>query len=410
MTRLLPTLREHITTEAELTADEASAIARDRSLKVGVTPKGPGLYDLRPESIIGSYTVGDVRLLIRPRKLTMDRVLWMLSYALDPVRSRDTVFEYEASDTIEDVVGLAYGRLVERALARGVLQGYRTVDEALPTIRGRLRVEDQLRKRLLIFPPAEVTYDDYTENITENRLLRAASRALLAHPLRSPSLRGTLRRHYGALAGAADVSYHRAAVPNPPITRLNARYAGALHLGRLILETVSYDLDHGGHRSTSFLVDMNDVFQRFVHTALEEALGCDLSREHPGQLATSTTSGDEVARGGLPRKYDTALVGPTGAVQVVIDAKYKLHKAASAARDDVHQMLAYCIAEQLHDGVLVYVKAGQPEVVHSIKHVGVRIHVLTVDLDRDIETTLADIRRIAKLIKAFSSSAAAVYV
>ncbi len=36
---------------------------------------------------------------------------------------------------------------VERALTLGLLQGYRTEQEALLTVRGRIAFEDQLRRR-----------------------------------------------------------------------------------------------------------------------------------------------------------------------------------------------------------------------------------------------------------------------
>lgn len=61
-----------------------------------------------------------------------------------------------------------------------MLQGYRTVEEALPLLRGRLREADQLRQRLAV--PLEVRYDDYTVDIPENRILLTAARRLLRVP------------------------------------------------------------------------------------------------------------------------------------------------------------------------------------------------------------------------------------
>ena len=403
--RLLPTLTEHTSRAVELTGAQAAAIAADRALGVQVSPIGPGAYAVRPGSVIGTWAAGDLQLLIRPSKLTMARVVWMLAYALDPVRMANTDFDYERADRIEDIAARALATQLDRALLGGVLQGYRTQHEALATVRGRIRFEDQLRKRFLRFPPAEVSFDEFTEDIDENRMLRAAVRTMLRTPLRSARVRAALRRHYAALSGAADYDYPRSQVPSPVITRLNARFAGALGLARLILTATTYDLGAGNASANTFLVDMNAVFEQFVHAGLEHALGRALVRQHPGELAVSTRIDTRVVRGGLRRAYDTALVTSGGSVKVIVDAKYKRHSANAAGRDDVHQMLAYCIAEGIRDGILVSVAAGGPQLVHTIKNADVRIHVRTIDLSRDQATALAGIGAVADLMDAIAPAA-----
>jgi len=65
-----------------------------------------------------------------------------------------------------------------------VLQGYRMDDDALTTLRGRWRIGDQIRQRFGTVPPIEVSYDDFTEDIEPNRLLRAAVHRLMRLPVR----------------------------------------------------------------------------------------------------------------------------------------------------------------------------------------------------------------------------------
>ena len=43
---------------------------------------------------------------------------------------------------------------VTRALPRGVLQGYRSEEDALPTVRGRIRFDEQIKRRYGRFPPS----------------------------------------------------------------------------------------------------------------------------------------------------------------------------------------------------------------------------------------------------------------
>jgi 5-methylcytosine-specific restriction enzyme subunit McrC len=55
--------------------------------------------------------------------------------------------------------------------------------------------------------------------------------------------------------------------------RLNERYRHALSLAKLILHSSVLEFHPGTLRASGFLVDMNDVFECFVATALREALG-----------------------------------------------------------------------------------------------------------------------------------------
>ena len=51
-------------------------------------------------------------------------------------------------------------------------------EEALPTIRGRVRFAEQARRRYDLPLPIEVRYDDYTVDIEANRLVKAALRRI----------------------------------------------------------------------------------------------------------------------------------------------------------------------------------------------------------------------------------------
>ena len=83
---------------------------------------------------------------------------------------------------------------------KGLLQGYRTVEEALPVLRGRIRTEEQLRRRFGLPVPVEVRYDDYSTDTDENRLLRAATERLLRLPNLTVEVRVRLHRLLHRLA------------------------------------------------------------------------------------------------------------------------------------------------------------------------------------------------------------------
>ncbi|WP_263431070.1 McrC family protein [Nocardioides sp. TRM66260-LWL] len=70
----------------------------------------------------------------------------------------------------------------EHALATGPLRGYRTEDQTLPVLRGRLRMRDQDLRRFGHLSLLEVRVDEWTIDTPENRIIRSAADALLALP------------------------------------------------------------------------------------------------------------------------------------------------------------------------------------------------------------------------------------
>src|SRR5206468_10759010 len=77
-------------------------------------------------------------------------------------------------EDIVTAVAVSFLAATRRALAQGLLQGYRTIEETSLVLRGRLREADQFRARPGLPLPVDVRHDDYTVDIPENQLLLVA--------------------------------------------------------------------------------------------------------------------------------------------------------------------------------------------------------------------------------------------
>jgi 5-methylcytosine-specific restriction enzyme subunit McrC len=107
-----------------------------------------GAHRLVPCGRVEAVRAGDLDVTVTP-KVGISRLLFLLGYAANPG------FRPEDVDGVSDedlwpAVAETMCRHAERALARGVLQGYVTEDEALAVVRGRIRVADQIARR---WPP-----------------------------------------------------------------------------------------------------------------------------------------------------------------------------------------------------------------------------------------------------------------
>lgn len=105
-------------------------------------------------------------------------------------------------DLVSEGLALLFAEEASRALALGPLRGYRTEDQILPVVRVRLRIRDQELCRFGMLVPLEVTVDEWTTDMDENRRVRAAARRLLALPGVLAAIRAGLVRIDRLLAEA----------------------------------------------------------------------------------------------------------------------------------------------------------------------------------------------------------------
>jgi 5-methylcytosine-specific restriction enzyme subunit McrC len=355
---------------------------------------GGGQWEVTANTKVGVAAVSGVTLWIKP-KVDIRRILFLLGYAKSAGWRDDTVALAQVTDLVP-ALAHAFADQSERALNRGLVQGYVEVDDSLTVLRGRLRDEEQLRRRFGIAVPLLVRFDDYTADIAENQLLRAAAELLLRLPGVTPRTRARLRRIRQDLA---DVTPHVRGTPLPTWTptRLNARYHVALWLAELILRGNAVDQAPGDVRLGGFLVDMAKVFEDFLTAALTEAF-----RPHGGWARPQDRHHLDAD--------DLVAIRPDlvwyqhGEPAAVIDAKYKAEKPAGFPDADLYQMLAYCTALGLPDGHLVYAKGNALEVTHKVRRVSVLIHAHTVDLDALPTQLLGQVQDLAARIAATTSA------
>ncbi|MCP4662703.1 MAG: restriction endonuclease [bacterium] len=284
---------------------------------------------------------------------------------------------------------------VRRAIRQGRLQGYRVRDEALQGLRGRLRFEDQIRRRFGRFPPAEVRYDDFTVDIEENRLLRAAIVRLAQLGIRSPETRRALRALADAFADVMPVRYSSRRVPEISYSRLNARYRPAVELARRILRETSFDLAGDGIAARGFLIDMNRLFEDFVVTALREALGVS-AQSFPQNARRRKFTLDEA--GAIDLRPDLSWWSGLRC-RFVGDVKYKRSVEGHGTNADLYQLLSYSTAADLSGGLLIYAAGEAEPGVHLVRHLGKRLEVVALDLSGSPHGVLGQITLLAERIR-----------
>jgi 5-methylcytosine-specific restriction enzyme subunit McrC len=334
-------------------------------------------------------------------KVPVERVLFLISYVLDPVRWQANASDYAGADDLTEGMAAIFGHTLRRALRRGLLHGYRSHEAALMTVRGQLRFGDQLRARFDAPMPIEVTFDDFTADTDLNRLLYAALIVLRRLPLRSPTLRSTLATCASAFADTVTaVRLHPSDLPTLTWNRLNHHLRPAAELAAAILRSVSLELDHGATRGTALTVDMNVVFEAFVRTALRQALEVNASAwpdRAPSWLALDRSSQVKLEPDLTWWEADRC--------RFVGDAKYKRINAAGITHANLYQLLAYATALEVAGGMLIYAAGEAKDVEHEVRSSGKRLRVRALDIDGPPDAVLDRVAALGDAIREIGGAA-----
>ena len=355
----------------DLSREELASLQRFGSkVRVEPSPMAGDCYILTPGSHVGVVRFGGTTVEIRP-KLPIDRFFFILSYAVDPSLWQRDVVDFSPDDSVLEAVAPAFCQLVARATYRGLLHGYQTQEEALPLVRGQIRFGEQIQRRYGLALPVELRFDEFTEDIAENRILLAALHRLSRLPLRSALVRRGLHEISAALHAVSLQRFGPHDIPAVSFSRLNRHYEPAINLATLILKWTSLELGGDSAAGTSFLLDMNEVFEIFVHRALREALHLTAAEFPRG------VGGFRLDDAGHIKMKPDLSWWHGGTCRFVGDVKYKDVTGDRVKHHDLYQLLAYTTSADLPAGLLIYaagegivesldLAAPPPQILHQI--------------------------------------------
>lgn len=154
------------------------------------------------------------------------------------------------------------------------------------------------------------------------------------------------------------------------MNRLNQHYHPSLQLASLILQCMGITQDFGIAEGNGFLLNMNQLFEKFVYCKLRKLLKAD------GIEVRAQTSRSFDAQKLARIQPDLIVKGPNGQ-RIVADTKYKT--GTKPEPSDLYQMLTYCRVLGIANGVLLTVGKEQ-ERLYEVLDGFTTIEVIPMDL------------------------------
>ncbi|ARK09706.1 McrC family protein [Fibrella sp. ES10-3-2-2] len=284
----------------------------------------------------------------------------------------------------------AFLRETAQALGRGLARDYVSYDDTLPTLRGKLRVTDQLRHPYPRPDRLAVSYDDYTPDIAANRVLKKALQVVAART-HTTTNQTRCRQLLAALADVSEPTNLTADLQRTQTgTRLLKTYEPALRWANWLLRGQGPGLCAGPHVAHCLLFPMERVFEQYVAAGFRRA-GVDVQIQQSSAWLIDDHNG-------TPRfKLRPDLLIRHDDRTIVLDTKWKTLDATDQSghygieQADLYQLYAYGKKYEATELVLIYPAHDQfREPLQLFGYdASLRLRIVPFDLDKPLNDEIA---------------------
>lgn len=296
------------------------------------SPKTNNQWQLTPQGWVGYIPLtAEVHFSLRP-KVPIHNLFVMLAYAYD-LRSLHFL---EGLTTVQTLAGF-YDRLAavlaERVLQRsrqGLYRAYQSQQDHLQAVRGRVQLDKIMQRPGRVALPC--VYEEHTADVIHNQILAVTLRLIGRSGLAREGTQQLIRRAYHTLPLVSEPPLTTDALEGLAYDRLNDDYRILHALCRFFLDYSSPTHTHGDDETLPFLVNMNQLFEKFVAAWLKAHLPAPYTLRIQEDLTVGKT-------GQLRVNPDLVIYDAAERPFMVLDTKYKTPETPAA--DDVYQVAFY---------------------------------------------------------------------
>jgi 5-methylcytosine-specific restriction enzyme subunit McrC len=310
------------------------------------SPKTDGMWELTSLGWVGYIPLPDGTGITLGPRVPLRNLFGMLEYAYDlkSFRFLEGFTDCESLSEFYEKLANWLAKLVRNRARKGLYRDYLNENNDLPYLRGKWDVLRMARRPWDHRIACE--YQDHTADVEENQLLAWTLLTIIRSHLCTEAL-PSVRQAYRSLRGGVSVSPKTIRDCEAiGYNRLNEDYHPMHALCRFFLDRTGPTHTHGGREILPFLVNMAQLFEKFVAKWL--------AKHPPEGLVPRAQAPIVVGETGQRRwRIDLALNdAATGKTRYVIDTKYKV--SDSPDDSDMHQIRSYADATHCREAILAY--------------------------------------------------------
>lgn len=322
--------------------------------------------------------------------ILIQNIYYMLSYAFKVLReSNYRDIETEEFENVAELLSEILIKGVKFELKRGLLKGYVDFEESLSTIRGRVNISESVKQQTLINSKIVCRYDEFTENIYLNQIIKTT----FSYLLHSNISKERKKRIKSILVYFKEVELLEINSINWKIVfnKNNQNYRMLISICNLVINGLIQTTSNGKTRLLDFIDEqkMSSLYEKFI---LEY-----YKKEHPIIETNASFINwqlDDDFDMFLPRMRSDITLSKDDKV-LIIEAKYysdnmqHYYDGNSIFSNNIYQIYTYVKNKAYENfnnkvsGLLLYAKTEsifQPNVDYSMS--GNKISIKTLDLNQ----------------------------
>jgi len=337
--------------------------------------------------------------------IPIKNIYYMLCYAWDRLDFKD-IAEIDSLDSNEimDLFALVLANGVSYLIRRGFYRQYIPVNEEESIIRGKININESLRKKLWLQGKLFCEYDELSHNVIHNRIIKTTISNLISCEDLNPSLRKNLAKVYKYFDSVERVNLNNKIFKKAFIHRNNRYYSLLIDICEIIYKNLLVDEETGIIKFKEFIRNekqMALLFENFVRNFYKkEFKNAKIYREN---IKWDTDTDEDVEY--LPL-MQTDISLEKSNEKLIIETKYKKsafsynYDAKKLHSENLYQIFSYIKNVKAKDtsdskavGILLYPKTGDElNLEYSIQGHIFRIKTVNLNLHwKEIHERLLDI-------------------
>lgn len=249
--------------------------------------------------------------------------------------------------------------LLHAELMQGMIRHYVTKEESLPVLRGRLRIEKQLKQNLAHRERLFCRYDELSADNTHNRIIKYVLHLLLRLST-GVIVRKQLTELLIQFDDISDVLVDVAVLDRLQFDRVTNRYEPIFTQCRWFLQGLHPDVTVGDAACLTLLFDMNRLFEAYVAASFRKLAwqnGFHMREQGPRKYMMLQNDRNEQL---FLMKPDMVFLGSNKQPAAIADAKWKMlderEKKLGVSQADLYQMVGYATRYRVDKLALIYPK------------------------------------------------------
>jgi len=290
---------------------------------IDVAQAPDGMWSIVVREAVGVVSIDGIQLVVSP-KIPFQHFLYLAGQSGVIPRIESLPTEIAADKSLWEIVAHWSVHAAEGVLRGELAKGYCETTDELELSRGRLLPLETARLFYQGRPIVACEFEEFSENIALNRLLRAGCDRVASSPLLDRELRHRARV---ALVRMTDVGPLQDSDLSVQVDRLTHRYMDAIAFAKVLLRGGGTRITHGEAHGWCFLIRTPSLIESGIRGVLQREIGSTWvitkkPRTLPG--ASLTLNPDLVFDGGL----------------AIGDVKYK-YLDVEWSRADLYQSVAF---------------------------------------------------------------------